>query len=71
MKLTVGLYKALFGKDKIKPSQWKREFLTKLWVSYLNIGKFDKVTYKQRKVLKRMIKQHLSKKECIAQLRTK
>ena len=36
------LHKALFGKDKIKLNQWELEFLTKLWVSYLNVGKFDK-----------------------------
>jgi len=45
--------------------------LTKLWVSYLNVGKFDKVTYKQKEVLKRIIKQHRSKKERLAQQRTK
>ena len=49
MKLTVELHKALFGKDKIKPSEWEREFLTRIWVSYLNVGKFDKVTYKQKR----------------------
>ena len=71
MILQVELYKALFGKDKIKPSEWEREFLTKLWVSYLNVGKFDKVTYKQKEVLKGIIKQHRSKKERLAQQRTK
>ena len=71
MILQVELYKALFGKDKIKPSEWEREFLTKLWASYLNVGKFDKVTYKQKEVLKRIIKQHRSKKERLAQQRTK
>ena len=53
MRLTVELHKALFGKDKIKLNQWELEFLTKLWVSYLNVGKFDKVTYKQKEVLKK------------------
>jgi len=71
MILQVELHKALFGKDKIKPSQWEREFLTKLWVSYLNVGKFDKISYKQREVLKRIIKLHRSKKEHLAQQRTK
>ena len=71
MRLTVELHKALFGKDKIKLNQWEREFLTKLWESYLNVGKFDKVTYKQKEVLKKIIKQHRSKKEHLAQQRTK
>ena len=71
MKLTVELHKTLFGKDKIKLSEWEKEFLTKLWVSYLNVGKFDKVTYKQKEVLKKIIKQHRSKKEHLAQQRTK
>jgi hypothetical protein len=71
MILQVELHKALFGKDKIKPSQWEREFLTKLWASYLNVGKFDKISYKQKEVLKRIIKQHCSKKEHLAQQRTK
>ena len=71
MRLTVELHKALFGKDKIKPSEWEREFLTRIWVSYLNVGKFDKVTYKQKEVLKRIINQHRSKKEHLAQQRTK
>ena len=71
MRLTVELHKALFGKDKIKLNQWELEFLTKLWVSYLNVGKFDKVTYKQKEVLKKIIKKYRSKKERLAQQRTK
>ena len=62
---------SLFGKDKIKPNQWELEFLTKLWMSYLNVGKFDKVTYKPREVLKKIIKKYRSKKEHLAQQRTK
>ena len=71
MILQVELHKALFGKDKIKPSKWEGEFLNNLWLSYLNVGKFDKVTYRQKEVLKRIIKQHRSKKEHLAQQRTK
>ena len=71
MRLTVELHKALFGKDKIKLNQWELEFLTKLWVSYLNVGKFDKVTYKQKEALKKIIKKYRSKKERLAQQRTK
>ena len=71
MRLTVELHKALFGKDKIKLNQWELEFLTKLWMSYLNVGKFDKVTYKPREVLKKIIKKYRSKKEHLAQQRTK
>jgi hypothetical protein len=70
MILQVELHKALFGKDKIKPSKWEGEFLNNLWLSYLNVGKFDKVTYRQREVLKIIIKQLRSKKERLAQLRT-
>jgi hypothetical protein len=71
MILQVELHNALFGKDKIKPNQWEREFLTRIWVSYLNVGKFNKISYKQRGVLKRIIKQHRSKKEHLAQQRTR
>jgi hypothetical protein len=71
MILQVELHKALFGKDKIKPSKWEGEFLNNLWLSYLNVGRFDKVSYKQREVLKKIIKKYHPKKERLAQQRTK
>ena len=71
MILQVELHKALFGKDKIKPSKWEGEFLNNLWLSYLNVGRFDKVSYKQKEVLKKIIKKYRSKKERLAQQRTK
>jgi hypothetical protein len=72
--LKVELHKALFGKDKIKPNKWEQEFLRNLWVSYLNVGKFNKLTNKQRELLKKIIKKYRSKKKkkgAIAQQRTK
>jgi len=62
MSLKVELHKALFGKDKIKPNKWEQEFLTRLWVSYLNVAKFDKLTNKQRSMLKKIIKKYYFKK---------
>ena len=61
--LKVELHKALFGKDKIKPNKWGQEFLRNLWASYLNVGKFDKLTNKQRELLKKIIKKYRSKKK--------
>jgi hypothetical protein len=61
--LKVELHKALFGKDKIKPNKWEQEFLYNLWASYLNVGKFDKLTNKQREMLKKIIKKYRSKKK--------
>jgi len=61
--LKVELHKALFGKDKIKPNKWEQEFLTNLWVSYLNVGKFDKLTNRQRESLKNIIKKYRAKKK--------
>lgn len=63
MILKAELHKALFGKDKIKPNKWEQEFLNKLWDSYLNVGKFDKLTNKQRELLKKIIKKYRSKKK--------
>ena len=63
MILKAELHKALFGKDKIKPNKWEQEFLNKLWDSYLNVGKFDKLTNKQRGLLKKIIKKYRSKKK--------
>jgi len=63
MILKVELHKALFGKDKIKPNKWEQEFLNRLWSSYLNIGKFDKLTNKQRELLKKIIKKYRTKKK--------
>ena len=63
MVLKVELHKALFGKDKIKPNKWEQEFLYNLWASYLNVGKFDKLTNKQRELLKKIIKKYRSKKK--------
>jgi hypothetical protein len=61
--LKVELHKALFGKDKIKPNKWEQGFLNNLWSSYLNVGKFDKITNKQRELLKKIIKKYRSKKK--------
>ena len=61
--LKVELHKALFGKDKIKPNKWEQEFLRNLWASYLNVGKFDKLTNKQRELLKKIIKKYRTKKK--------
>lgn len=61
--LKVELHKALFGKDKIKPNKWEQEFLTNLWVSYLNVGKFDKLTNRQRELLKNIINKYRAKKK--------
>jgi len=61
--LKVELHKALFGKDKIKPNKWEQGFLNNLWSSYLNVGKFDKLTNKQRELLKKIIKKYRSKKK--------
>ena len=61
--LKVELHKALFGKDKIKPNKWEQGFLRNLWASYLNVGKFDKLTNKQRELLKKIIKKYRSKKK--------
>jgi TRAP-type C4-dicarboxylate transport system substrate-binding protein len=61
--LKVELHRALFGKDKIKPNKWEQEFLRNLWASYLNVGKFDKLTNKQRELLKKIIKKYRSKKK--------
>ena len=63
MILKVELHKALFGKDKIKPNKWEQGFLNNLWSSYLNVGKFDKLTNKQRELLKKIIKKYRSKKK--------
>ena len=63
MILTVELHKALFGKDKIKPNKWEQEFINNLWSSYLNVGKFDKITNKQRELLKKIIKKYRTKKK--------
>jgi hypothetical protein len=63
MILKVELHKALFGKDKIKPNKWEQGFLNNLWSSYLNVGKFDKITNKQRELLKKIIKKYRSKKK--------
>jgi hypothetical protein len=46
--LKAELIKALFGKDKIEPNKWEQKFLRNLWALYLNVGRFDKETYKQR-----------------------
>jgi hypothetical protein len=71
--LKVELHKALFGKDKIKPNKWEQEFLRNLWASYLNVGKFDKLTNKQRELLKNIIKKYRAKKKKrdLSQQRTK
>jgi hypothetical protein len=61
--LKVELHKALFGKDKIKPNKWEQGFLNNLWSSYLNVGKFDKLTNKQRELLKKIIKKYRAKKK--------
>jgi hypothetical protein len=61
--LKVELHKALFGKDKIKPNKWEQGFLNNLWSSYLNVGKFDKLTNKQRELLKKIIKKYHTKKK--------
>jgi len=61
--LKVELHKALFGKDKIKPNKWEQGFLNNLWSSYLNVGKFDKLTNKQRELLKKIIKKYRTKKK--------
>jgi hypothetical protein len=63
MILKVELHKALFGKDKIKPNKWEQEFLATLWASYLNVSKFDKLTNKQRELLKKIIKKYRTKKK--------
>ena len=63
MILEVELHKALFGKDKIQPSKWEKEFLEHLWVSYLNVGRLDKITYMQREKLIKTITKHRSKKK--------
>ena len=63
MVLKVELHKALFGKDKIRPDKWEQEFLNRLWSSYLNVSKFDKLTNKQRELLKKIIKKYRSKKK--------
>jgi hypothetical protein len=63
MILKVELHKALFGKDKIKPNKWEQEFINRLWASYLNVGKFDKLTDKQRDLLKKIIKKYRTKKK--------
>lgn len=63
MILKVELHKALFGKDKIKPNKWEQGFLNNLWSSYLNVGKFDKLTNKQRELLKKIIKKYRTKKK--------
>ncbi len=63
MILKVELHKALFGKDKIKPNKWEQGFLNNLWSSYLNVGKFDKLTNKQRELLKKIIKKYHTKKK--------
>ena len=61
--LKVELHKALFGKDKIKPNKWEQGFLNNLWASYLNVGRFDKLTNKQRELLKKIIKKYRAKKK--------
>ena len=61
--LKVELHKALFGKDKIKPNKWEQGFLNNLWASYLNVGRFDKLTNKQRELLKKIIKKYRTKKK--------
>ena len=71
MILKAELIKALFGNDKIKPNKWGQELLYSLWASYFNVGKFDKLTNKQRELLKKIIKKYRSKKEHLAQQRTK
>jgi hypothetical protein len=69
--LKVELHKALFGKDKIKTDKWEQEFLNNLWASYLNVGKFDKLTNKQRELLKKIIKKYRTKKRSLESHQTK
>ncbi len=54
----VELHKALYGKNKIKPNKWEKVFLGGIWEKYLNVGKFDKLTHKQRKKIKEIIKKY-------------
>ncbi len=56
--LQVKLHKALYGKDKIKPNKWEKEFLQGIWGRYLNVGKFDKLTHNQREKIKEIIKKY-------------
>ncbi len=56
--LEVKLHKALYGKDKIKPNKWEKVFLTGIWERYLNVGKFDKLTVKQRNKIEEVINRH-------------
>ena len=58
MVLKVELHKALYGKDKIKPNKWEKEFLKGVWEKYLNVGKFDKLTHNQREKIIEIIKKY-------------
>lgn len=53
--LEVKLHKALYGKDKLKLSKWEKEFFQGIWEKYLNVGKFDKLTNKQRNKIEEVI----------------
>lgn len=58
MMLEAKLHKALYGKDKIKPNKWEKEFLTGIWEKYLKVGRFDKLTNKQREKIREVINRH-------------
>ncbi len=56
--LEVELHKVLYGKDKIKPNKWEKEFLKGIWSKYLNVGKFDRLTHNQREKIREIIKKY-------------
>ena len=57
------LHKALYGKDKIRPNKWEMEFLKGIWAKYLNVGKLDKLTQKQRDKIREIVKRNRSRKK--------
>ena len=54
--LQVELHRALYGKYKIKPNKWEKEFLTNIWEKYLNVDKFDKLTNRQCEKIREILK---------------
>lgn len=56
--LKVKLHKALYGKDKINPNKWEKQFLYEIWDKYLNVGKFGKLTYKQREKIEEILNKY-------------
>ena len=58
--LQVKLHKALYGKDKLKLNKWEKIFFKGIWEKYLNVGKFDKLTHKQREKIKEIINKRYS-----------